>query len=78
MLGHMPRIIVTADDSNGRVLHSERVTPSDFETEHFRTQLAERVAWAVEDAELAPASGAELAQAPAGSEAAKPAPAHAA
>ena len=56
MLRPMPRIIVTADDSSGRVLHSERVTPSDFETEHFRAQLAERVAWAVEDAEREPAS----------------------
>jgi hypothetical protein len=51
----MPRIIVTADESGGRVLHSERVSPSDFETEHFRTQLAERVAWAVEDAAREPA-----------------------
>ena len=50
----MPRIIVTADDSDQRVLHSERVTTADFETDHFRAQLAERVAWAVEDA----ASGA--------------------
>jgi hypothetical protein len=77
MLGPMPHIIVTADDSSGRVLHSERVTPSDFETEHFRTQLAERVAWAVEDAELA--TGAEPPQAPAEvREAATRAPAHAA
>ena len=48
----MPRITVIADDPSGRVLHSERVTPTDFETEHFRAQLAERVAWAVEDAEV--------------------------
>jgi hypothetical protein len=73
----MPRIIVTADDSSGRVLHSERVTPSDFDTDHFRTQLAQRVAWAVEDAELA--TGAEPAQAPAvEGEATRPARAHAA
>ena len=45
----MPRIIVTADDSDQHVLHSERVTPSDFDTDHFRAQLAERVAWAVAD-----------------------------
>jgi hypothetical protein len=77
ILDRMPRIIVTADDSSGRVLHSERVTPSDFETEHFRTQLAERVAWAVEDAELA--TGAEPRQTPAAAgEAATHAPAHAA
>jgi hypothetical protein len=50
----MPRIIVTADDPGTRVMLSERVTPSDFETDHFRAQLAERVAWAVSDAENPP------------------------
>jgi hypothetical protein len=74
----MPRIIVTADDPAGRVLHSEHVTVPDFETEHFRAQLAERVAWAVEDAEREPASAAGDQPVPAGgSEAAKRAPAHA-
>jgi hypothetical protein len=77
----MPRIIVTADESGDRVLHSERVTPADFETEHFRAQFAERVAWAVEDAELeGPASGVAAAPARAAedSEAGTPAPVHAA
>ena len=63
----------------GRVLHSERVTPADFETEHFRAQLAERVAWAVEDADREPptaAGGADDAPA-ADSEAATRAPVHA-
>jgi hypothetical protein len=74
----MPRIIVTADDSEARVLHSERVTPSDFETEHFRAQLAERVAWAVEDAESDALSGAaDEPVAPAGTSTEKRAPAHA-
>ena len=78
----MPRIIVTADGSGDRVLHSERVTQADFETEHFRAQFAERVAWAVEDAEReGPASGAVAApppaQAAADSEAGTRAPAHA-
>jgi hypothetical protein len=75
----MPRIIITTDDASGRVLHSERVCPSDFETEHFRAQLAERVAWAVEDAEREPptAEVAEPARA-AGSAAETRAPAHAA
>ena len=78
MLRDMPRIIVTADDSDGRVLHSERVSPSDFETEHFRAQLAERVAWAVEDAEREPASAGEAPPAePVGSAAEMRAPAHA-
>ena len=76
----MPRIIVTADDQAGRVLHSERVTPADFETEHFRAQLAERVAWAVEDADREPSTAAaEPVQDPAaGNGARTPAPAHAA
>jgi hypothetical protein len=75
----MPRIIVTSDNSDGRVLHSERVTPSDFETEHFRTQLAERVAWAVEDAEQERPSDAVAPPAePADSGAATREPAHAA
>ena len=71
----MPRIIVTADDSDQRVLHSERVTTADFETDHFRAQLAERVAWAVEDA--ASGAAAPPARTAADSEAATPAPAHA-
>ena len=70
----MPRIIITADESGGRVLHSERVMPSDFETEHFRAQLAERVAWAVEDAA---SDEADSSTAKAGSEAGRAAPAHA-
>ena len=79
MLACMPRIIVTADDSAGRVLHSERVTPADFETEHFRSQLAERVAWAVEDADREVPSAAEpRTDPPADSEATTRVPAHAA
>jgi hypothetical protein len=73
----MPRIIITADDSSARVVLSERVTPADFQTEHFRAQLAERVAWAVEDAEADPATGAGAAEPQAGSEEATPEPAHA-
>jgi len=75
----MPRIIITADDPDGRVVHWERVTPADFETEHFRAQLAERVAWAVEDADCEGASdAARRPAAEAGTEEATPAPAHAA
>jgi hypothetical protein len=74
----MPRITVTADDPSGRVLHSERVTPTDFETEHFRAQLAERVAWAVDDAEDDPPTGAvDPPRQQADSAAAMRAPAHA-
>ncbi|TML05884.1 MAG: hypothetical protein E6G41_08950 [Actinobacteria bacterium] len=75
----MPRIIVTADDTSGRVLHSERVTPADFETDHFRAQLAERVAWAVEDADRETVSVAGAPPPPAADTAAGTrAPAHAA
>ncbi len=35
------------------MLLQERVTPGDFESHHFRRQLAERLAWAVNDAESA-------------------------
>jgi hypothetical protein len=74
----MPQVIVIADDPSGRVMHSERVSPSDFETDHFRAQLAERVAWAVEDADCEAASdGASQPAQAAGSEGATPAPAHA-
>jgi hypothetical protein len=72
----MPRIIVTADGSDQRVLHSERVTTADFETDHFRAQLAERVAWAVEDA--ASGAAAPPGQPAADSEAETHVPAHAA
>lgn len=71
----MPRIIVTADDSDQRVLHSERVTTSDFDTDHFRAQLAERVAWAVADDAVTAAAAPPAAAAD--SEAAKHAPTHA-
>jgi hypothetical protein len=47
----MPMLLVQADD--GSVIWRERVTAPDFETEHFRRCLAERVAWAVSDAERA-------------------------
>lgn len=49
----MPQIIVIADqtaDTEAPVMFRERVTASDFESEHFTAQLAERLGWAVEDA----------------------------
>ena len=46
----MPYVLVTTDDAEPRVLHRERVTPADFETEHFRRCLADRLRWAAEDA----------------------------
>ena len=51
----MPQIIVTADnlDEGGEppVMFRERVSLSDFESEHFAAQLVERLGWAVGDAD---------------------------
>jgi mannitol-specific phosphotransferase system IIBC component len=50
----MPQIIVTADKATDRaetsVMLKERVSVSDFESDHFAAQLVERVGWAVSDA----------------------------
>jgi hypothetical protein len=50
MVCTMPRITVSTDPEGGPRTHTEWVTPADFESAHFRTQLAERLAWAVQDA----------------------------
>ena len=51
----MPQIIVTADQSTDGgqppVMLRERVSVSDFESEHFGAQLLERLGWAVGDAD---------------------------
>jgi hypothetical protein len=47
----MPRVLIR--DDNGHVTLDERVQASDFESEHFRRCLAERLWWATEDAEQA-------------------------
>ena len=51
----MPQIIVTADRGaafgEGAVTLRERVSITDFESEHFATQLVERLGWAVGDAD---------------------------
>ena len=51
----MPQIIVTADklseDAEPPVLFRERVSVSDFESDHFAAQLVERLEWAVGDAD---------------------------
>jgi hypothetical protein len=53
----MPQIIVTADrsaeDAEPPIMFRERVSESDFESEHFAAQLVERLGWAVGDAEEA-------------------------
>jgi hypothetical protein len=45
----MPRVLVISDD--GDMVWNERVNQSDFEGEHLRRCLADRVRWAVADAE---------------------------
>ena len=49
----MPRIIVTADGPTGIVMLTERINVADFESDHFRAHLVERLAWAVGDAHAA-------------------------
>lgn len=53
----MPRILVTGDD--GTVFWDESVAAADFEADHFRRALADRLWWAVGDAECGrPLAGA--------------------
>ena len=49
----MPRIIVEADNREHEVVFWERVGAEDFDAEHFRRCLADRIGWAVSDAERA-------------------------
>jgi hypothetical protein len=51
----MARITVRADD--GRLVHREWVVGLQVESDHFLGCLAERLRWAIADAELAPAVG---------------------
>jgi hypothetical protein len=49
----VPQILVVTDkrnDTAGDVVYSERIAPADFDSTHFTGQLAERVGWAVRDA----------------------------
>ena len=57
----MPRIVVETDDSTREVIFWERVGGGDFDAEHFRRCLCDRIAWAVADAESAEARPLELA-----------------
>jgi hypothetical protein len=49
--GNMPHINVVTDTPSHARLYTERVTVGDFQTEHFRAQLIERLTWAVGDAD---------------------------
>jgi hypothetical protein len=51
----MPRIIVVAEESQrpvGSRLLDEHIVRENMESEHFATQLMERVRWALEDADV--------------------------
>jgi hypothetical protein len=55
----MPQIFVTADGPNDHgeaVMWRERITPADLNSSHFKTQLVERLGWAVADADAAGAA----------------------
>jgi hypothetical protein len=50
----MPQILVVTDsheETGGDVVYRERLSLSDFESDHFSGQFAERVCWAVLDAD---------------------------
>ena len=53
----MPQIIVIADrpaeDGEPPIMFRERVSVSDFDSQHFATQFIERLGWAVGDADHA-------------------------
>jgi len=64
----VPQILVVTDkrdESAGDVVYSERIALTDFESTHFSGQLAERVGWAVRDADQIEHRGEPLARAPA-------------
>lgn len=50
----MPQILVvteTPDETDTKVVYSERVALTDLESDHFSGQLVERVGWAMLDAD---------------------------
>jgi hypothetical protein len=48
----MPQLLVVTDlpEAGGQVVYRERILSSDLESKHFTDQLAERLGWAVHDA----------------------------
>lgn len=48
----MPQLLVVTDlpEAGGKVVYRERILSSDLESKHFADQLAERLGWAVDDA----------------------------
>jgi hypothetical protein len=50
----MPRVIVTADHAGEQepaVIYEEQVVASELESDHYASQLLERVGWGIADAE---------------------------
>jgi hypothetical protein len=49
----MPQLLVVTDlpEAGGEVVYRERIVSSDLESSHFADQLAERLGWAVHDAD---------------------------
>jgi hypothetical protein len=51
----MPQILVMTDppgEAGGAVVYRERIVATDLESDHFSSQLVERVGWALQDAGL--------------------------
>lgn len=64
----MPQILVLTDSTDTTapaVVYKERIALSDFESAHFSGQLAERVGWAVSDANRIEAPEEQTAPTPA-------------
>jgi hypothetical protein len=58
----MPQILIVTEspeETPDAVVYRERVALSDFESAHFTGQLAERVGWAVSDADRLEHSSAD-------------------
>jgi hypothetical protein len=56
----MPQILIVTEspeETPSTVVYRERVALSDFDSAHFTDQLAERVGWAVSDADRLESSG---------------------
>jgi hypothetical protein len=73
----MPQILVVAeqqDEAGNEVVYRERLSCADFESDYFTSQLAERVGWAVTDADRLEQRGRRPAGASAGARRSAPRP----
>ena len=63
----MPQILIVTEspeETPRTVVYRERIAPSDFDSAHFSGQLAERVGWAVSDAQRLEHAGEDSGSAP--------------